>query len=159
MDPLEILEMPRQTPEELAGELYRTRHQRHPQPPAYFSGEQKALWKEIVADRLSNWFRPGGLQLLEQFVVATTEYRRVVSLLGEAETGSPEHTRLQRQMSRCTATAISLASALRIAPQQDVHRHQTARTAAQGEGEEDALLSGAGENIVDIKPHKRAKRA
>lgn len=103
----------------------------------------KALWREIVADRPVDFFRPGSLDLLEAFCQITIEQQRVVRVLARTRVATGDYLDLQKMAARNTAMLTTLGSKLRLTVQADVDRHSR-KSGERGDASVgDDLIGGA----------------
>lgn len=104
----------------------------------------KELWREIVADRPIDFFRPGSLDMLEQFCQTTIEQRRVLLEIGRARVGIGDYLDLQKMAARYSVMLTTLGSKLRLTVQADVDG-RSKKTAERGDAsaDDDGLIGGA----------------
>jgi hypothetical protein len=147
--------MPRKSRAAVGAELWRRNPSRKPAAPARLNPEARQVWRRIVADRPDGWFRPGSLELLEDYCFFVVEGRRVIEALAKVEpTDSRSYARLLRMLALITSTEIALSTKLRLAVQHDVMR-RSARLAEKGTVHDPLLGGFAVANVVPMKPRKR----
>jgi phage terminase small subunit len=115
--------MPRISTEARAAALWRHKPEQLT-PPSYLSPDAKKLWREVVASRPSDYFRPGSLQLLEQFCETMVAQRWALALLATAtKSGDLAAVRAATQIAKTLAAIVNSTSIkLRISAQAEIAR-------------------------------------
>ena len=72
--------MPRISPAARAAAVWKAGG-RKPTPPKHMSAAARSIWRQIVADRPADWFRPGSLLLLEQLCEIMVAQRAALAQL------------------------------------------------------------------------------
>ncbi len=109
--------MPRASAEAKSAAIWRAGVE-HPTPPTYLSREARKLWREVVECRPADYFRPGSLQLLEQFCEVAIAQRANLRLLAANPTDPGAIKAAKDLAAILTATALKL----RISIQAEVDR-------------------------------------
>lgn len=134
--------MPRISAEERSAAAFRAGLERAT-PPARMTAPAKALWREIIADRPVDFFRPGSLDLLESFCQVTIEGQRIVRQLARTRVGTGDYIELQKVAARNSAMLTTLGSKLRLTVQADTDG-RSKKTGERGDaGATDPLIGGA----------------
>jgi hypothetical protein len=142
--------VPRISAEDRAAAVFRAGRAPLP-PPKGLSADAKSLWRRIVADRPTDWFRPGSDEILESFCVASVEARRLAVELHAASSDDPEYFRLIRGYGAIVTTMIMAATKLRLTTLASVERH-SGKNKEHGDYPHDPLLGG---RIVSINSKKK----
>ncbi len=114
--------MPRISAEDRSASAFRAGGER-PEPPKRMTAPAKELWREIVADRPIDFFRPGSLSLLEKYCQVTVEDRRIVRRLARMRVDDADYASWHKVTVANSAMCMSLGSKLRLTVQADVDRH------------------------------------
>jgi hypothetical protein len=109
--------MPRISAEAKSGAAFRAGGVRRPAPG--MSAAAKVIWREIVADRPVDWFRPGSFELLEQFCEVVVQQRKKQAELRQAS--SEDYEVILKATKDLAAMSVALATKLRITVVADVH--------------------------------------
>jgi hypothetical protein len=109
--------MPRASAEAKSAAIWRA-GAKHPKPPTHLSRDARKLWREIVECRPVDYFRPGSLQLLEQFCEVAIAQRANLRLLATNPTDPAAIKATKDLAAVLTATALKL----RISIQAEVDR-------------------------------------
>lgn len=101
-------------------------------PPKRLSAEAKALWREIVEDRPSDFFRPGAHELLAQFCEVSVAQRAALAELALLNQASGDESEMVdralampavvKRVRELGAVVLSTAAALRLSVQAEVDR-------------------------------------
>lgn len=134
--------MPRISAEERSAAAFRAGLER-PMPPARMTAPAKALWREIVADRPVDFFRPGSLDLLESFCQLTIESQRIIRVLARTRIGTGDYIEMQKMAARNSSMLTTLGSKLRLTVQADTDG-RSKKLGERGDGSTaDPLIGGA----------------
>jgi hypothetical protein len=131
--------MPRMSAEARSAAAFRSGIKRR-DPPARLEGAERSLWREILADRPVDFFRPGSFELLEQYVIVTVRLRDLLARLRSA--GPKEIGPVTLSIGRLSTVSSTLARLLRLTNQADIDQHSRA-ISEKGDGKRDRLLGGA----------------
>ena len=119
--------MARQSADAKAAAAFRvTKTANHPQPPAKLPPEAAELWREIVECRAVDFFRPGSLQMLEQFCRLTVINDQYLEML-EADPLDEEG--VLQKITKLAPNLRTMATKLRITV-----TAETGRWGLEGEG-------------------------
>ncbi|HEX3162122.1 MAG TPA: hypothetical protein VHQ92_06060 [Pseudolabrys sp.] len=106
----------------------------------------KVLWREIVADRPVDFFRPGSLDLLESFCQLTIESQRIIRVLARTRVGTGDYIEMQKMAARNSSMLTTLGSKLRLTVQADTDG-RSKKTGERGDASaDDGLIGGAAVN-------------
>ncbi len=125
--------MPRISPAARAAAVWKAGG-RKPTPPKHMSAAARSIWRQIVADRPADWFRPGSLLLLEQLCEIMVAQRAALAQLARM----PGDSETIRAVKDYAGILNATASRLRLTVQADVDRRS--RKVDEQEPEDDVLL-------------------
>jgi hypothetical protein len=105
------------------------------------SAAAKTVWREIMDDRPVDWFRPGSLELLEQFCEVVVQQRNKLRDLRKAP--PEDYADVLKATKDLAAMSTLLATKLRITVIADVHP-RSGKIAEKGDAATapDRLLGG-----------------
>jgi hypothetical protein len=142
--------MPRISAEAKSGAAFRAGGVRRPAPKR-MSAAAKIIWREILADRPVDWFRPGSFELLEQFCEVVVQQRKKQAELRQAI--SEDYPTILKATKDLAAMTVALATKLRITVVSDIHP-RSGKIGEKGDADPvpDRLLGGSAIWGGDTRP-------
>ena len=134
--------MPRQSVEARAAAFWR-QSKVFLEPPDYLSDKAKSLWKNIVSCKPPGWFDEGSFPLLGMYCDLVTTAEELAIQRGAVPVLHREAARLGRRHLATVLAMTTLATKLRLTPQQSINR-KSGMLNEPGWGPDDPLLGGRG---------------
>ena len=114
-----------------------------PKPPRNLGQRARKLWLTLVHQRPADYWTPGALLLLDRLCRTAVSVEIAHGQLDKTPPGSPDASRLVRDLTTLNASIVGLSRQLRLAPQQTVTPHSTGRlTETAPSALDDPLLGG-----------------
>jgi hypothetical protein len=108
----------------------------------------KDLWRRIIADRPVDFFRPGSLELLEDYCQLRVENWRLLGRLARIRPDSEEYAAKQVLVTRNSANMLAHATKLRLTVQADAEWASRKMTERGDASKDSRLIGGAALKVV-----------